>query len=71
MYSREYRIRSASTYITRSTPYWMSEAFLPFFSSRKCRIKKNLKIKIVIINSTTSLVTAECSRFSDFSNWYC
>ena len=33
LYSHEYLIRSGSTYITASTPYWMSEALCPTITS--------------------------------------
>jgi hypothetical protein len=33
IYSHEYLIRSGSTYITASTPYWISEGVLPTYTS--------------------------------------
>jgi hypothetical protein len=60
IYSRQYRILSASVYITGSTPFWMSEAILPNFSGS---VLSEFKSKKVVINSTTSLVTADVQDF--------
>ena len=60
IYIREYRILSASVYITGSTPFWMSEAILPNFSGS---VLSEFKSKKVIINNTTSLVTADVQDF--------
>ena len=55
MYSREYFIRSASTYTTSSTPYWMSDAVLPFFSSS---VKSELrKSKIILEDKGIEFIT--------------
>jgi len=59
-YSREYLIRSASVYITASSPIDRSEALLPIYSGS---ISSEFKQNKVIINNTASLITAEVQDF--------
>ena len=59
-YSYEYLIRSGSTYITASTPYWRSEAVGPSITGSTLSEYTEYKI---IINSTASYTP---SQFSDY-----
>jgi hypothetical protein len=59
-YSYEYLIRSGSTYITASSPYWRSEAVLPAITSSV--LSEYTKYKITI-NSTSSYVTSQVNDF--------
>jgi hypothetical protein len=59
-YSYEYLIRSGSTYITASTPYWRSEAVGPTITGSVFSEYTEYKI---IINSTTNYTP---SQFSDY-----
>jgi hypothetical protein len=61
-YSYEYLVLSGSTYITASTPYWLSEALCPAITSS---VKSEFaKYKIYISSSTTaSYKIAETSDF--------
>ncbi len=60
IYSHEYQILSASVYITGSSPYWMSEALLPFISSS---VNSEFKQHKIILNSTTSYGKAQVSDY--------
>jgi len=55
-YSREYLILSGSTYITGSTPSWMSDVLLPIYSGS---LKSEFKQTKIVLNSTTSYSAAE------------
>ena len=59
-YSYEYLIRSGSTYITASTPYWRSEAVGPTITGSVFSEYTEYKITI---NSTTNYIP---SQFSDY-----
>jgi hypothetical protein len=61
-YSYEYLVLSGSTYITASTPYWLSEALCPAITSSV--ISEFAEYKIYISSSTTaSYKPAETSDF--------
>ena len=61
-YSHEYLVLSGSTYITASTPYWLSEALCPAITSSV--ISEFAEYKIYISSSTTaSYKPAETSDF--------
>jgi hypothetical protein len=61
-YSHEYLVLSGSTYITASTPYWLSEALCPAITSSV--ISEFAEYKIYISSSTTASYTpAETSDF--------
>jgi hypothetical protein len=59
-YSYEYLLRSGSTYITASSPYWQSEAVCPAITSSV--FSEYAKYKI-IINSTASYTVAEVQDY--------
>jgi len=59
-YSYEYLIRSGSTYITASTPYWRSEGLCPAITGS---IKSEYTKYKIILNSTASYTA---SQFSDY-----
>ena len=59
-YSYEYLIRSGSTYITASTPYWLSEGVCPSITGSTWSEMTEYKI---ILNGTSSY---ESSQFSDY-----
>lgn len=59
-YSYEYLIRSGSTYITASTPYWRSEGLAPTITGS---MKSEFTKYKVILNSTASYTA---SQFSDY-----
>ena len=59
-YSYDYLIRSGSTYITASTPYWRSEGLCPAITGS---IKSEYTKYKIILNSTASYTA---SQFSDY-----
>jgi hypothetical protein len=59
-YSYEYLVRSGSTYITASSPYWQSEAVCPAITSSV--LSEYSKYKI-IINSTASYTFAQVNNY--------
>jgi hypothetical protein len=59
-YSYEYLIRSGSTYITSSTPYWRSEGLCPAITGS---VKSEYTKYKIILNSTASYTA---SQFSDY-----
>lgn len=60
-YSHEYLIRSGSTFITTSTPYWISDAVLPMVTSSMTSEFKQIRR---IISATASLFTAAVSDYN-------
>ena len=59
-YSYDYLIRSGSTYITASTPYWRSEGLCPAITGS---VKSEYTKYKIILNSTASYTA---SQFSDY-----
>ena len=59
-YSRTYVFRSGSTWITGSTPYWVSEALMPCITGST---PNPYLLKTVTINGTKTYVPSEVSNF--------
>jgi len=61
IYSREYLVRSASMYITASTPYWRSEALCPTIISAS--LSEFRQVTEILPNTSASLTFAQ---FQDY-----
>jgi len=59
-YSYEYLIRSGSTYITASSPYWLSEGLCPAITGS---MRSEFTRYKIILNSTASYVVSQISDF--------
>jgi hypothetical protein len=64
-YSYEYLIRSGSTYITASSPYWRSEAVLPAITSSVLSEYKTSKTSYSIIDVDAATSTSEFPAIYD------